>query len=220
MLHCGVVVLLLNVIERACFLSFYSRNYSYYFHIITALREVINQIRNEVNRLQQENNTLAASVNELEVQAAQLKTAETQLANITKTQGTNVNTFLYEVKQNQLVLDEIQELLVNDVMQSMLSALLRADRDQDFTIDPEEVDILLLRVKALPGVQGVDEVRIKEILLKRGSGVEAILEVVADLTTTPSLPDGSSQPPLVQVSAKGLIINTSGGQEHVLQANK
>ena len=161
-------------------------------------------MRHEVNRLQRENNTLHASLNKLETQVDDLQACETKLANLTQQQNTNTNAFIYEVKQNALVQQEIQELLVTQVMQNMLSALLRADLDQDFLIDPEEVDILILRVKALPGVEGVDEVRIKDILLRKGSTLDAILEVVTDLTTNKSKSNGA---PLVQVSAKGLVIS-------------
>jgi len=162
----------------------------------------MNEVRAEVNRLQVENNSLTLSLNKLEAKAAQLRETESKLASITEKQNTNTNAFIYEVKQNQLVQDEIQEMLVNEVMQDMLSALLRADRDQDFTIDPDEVDVLILRVKSLPGVEGVDEIRIKEILLKRGSGLDAILEVVTDLTTAKH--EGTKA--LVQVSARGLVL--------------
>ena len=162
----------------------------------------MNQVRNQVNRLQRENNTLTLKLDKLECQAAQLRETENRLATITEQQNTNANTFIYEVKQNKIVQDEIQQLLINDVMQNMLSALLRADSDQNFTIDPEEVDILIMRVKSLPGVEGVDESRIKQILLKKGSGLDAILEVVTDLTS--EKPDGTKA--LVQVSAKGLVV--------------
>lgn len=157
-----------------------------------------------MNHLQRENNTLTLSLNQLEQQATQLQQTETKLANITNTQNMNTNTFIYEVKQNKLVQDEIQDILISKVMQNMLEALLRADLDQDFYIDPQEVDILILRVKALPGVEGVNEERIKTILLHKGSTLDAILQVVTDLTTTTN--QNSTGAPLVQVSAKGLVV--------------
>jgi hypothetical protein len=166
-----------------------------------ALRQVVNQVRSEVNRLQRENNKLHASNNKLETQVDDLQTCEAKLANITQEQ--NTNTFIYEVKQNALVQEEIQELLMMNVMQNVLSALLQADSDGDFQIDPEEVDILILRVKMLPGVERVDEARIKDILLSKGSTLDAIWEVVNDLSTNKN----KSGKPMVQVSAKGLVIS-------------
>lgn len=168
-----------------------------------ALRQVVNQVRSEVNRLQRENNKLHASNNKLETQVDDLQTCEAKLANITQEQNTNTNTFIYEVKQNALVQEEIQELLMMNVMQNVLSALLQADSDGDFQIDPEEVDILILRVKMLPGVERVDEARIKDILLSKGSTLDAIWEVVNDLSTNKN----KSGKPMVQVSAKGLVIS-------------
>jgi hypothetical protein len=171
--------------------------------ILVALRQVVNQVRSEVNRLQRENNKLHASNNKLETQVDNLQTCEAKLANITQEQSTNSNTFIYEVKQNALVQEEIQELLMMDVMQNVLSTLLQADSDGDFQIDPEEVDMLILRVKMLPGVEGVDEARIKDILLSKGSTLDAIWEVVNDLTTNKN----KGGKPMVQVSAKGLVIS-------------
>jgi cell division protein FtsB len=167
------------------------------------LRQVVNQVRSEMNRLQRENNKLHASNNKLETQVDDLQTCEAKLANITQEQNTNTNTFIYEVKQNALVQEEIQELLMMNVMQNVLSALLQADSDGDFQIDPEEVDILILRVKMLPGVERVDEARIKDILLSKGSTLDAIWEVVNDLSTNKN----KSGKPMVQVSAKGLVIS-------------
>ena len=188
-----------------CFSKDYRTSYilyilhSHFLHV--AFREVCNHVREEVNRLQVENNHLTLSLNNLALQVSKLHQAEANLADIVDKQGTNTNTFIYEVKQNAIVQEEIQQLLVTEVVHNMLSALLRADRDQDYMIDPEEVDVLILRVKALPGVEGVDEARIKEILLKKGNGLDAILEVVTELTAKK---DGSKA--LVQVSAKGLIV--------------
>jgi hypothetical protein len=107
------------------------------------------------------------------------------------------NTFVYEVKQNRIVQNDIEKLLVMDVMQNVISTIMRADCDQDFVIDPEEVDMLIMRVKALPGVEKVDEAHLKELLLKGGSGLEAVMTVVRNLMETKDL---------VRVSTRGLAL--------------
>jgi hypothetical protein len=164
---------------------------------LLAFREIHNHVRGEVNRLQLENNNLTLQVDNLKSQSAKLSAVEGQLESLLRSQNTQTNTFLYEVKQNKIVQDEIQKLLVIEVMQNIISTVMKADCDQDFLIDPEEVDVLILRVKALPGVEKVDEARLKGTLLKKGSGLEAVLKVVQDLMNDDTL---------VQVSTRGLVL--------------
>jgi hypothetical protein len=165
-----------------------------------AFRDVHNQVRQEVNRLQLENFSLTVSVDNLKNQSMKLQNVEGQLAALLENQNIQTNTFVDQVKQNKIVQNEIEKLIVVDVMQNVISTIMGADCDQDFIIDPEEVDVLILRVKALPGVEKVDEPRLKETLLKEGSGLEAVMKVVRNLTEEK---DNS----LVQVSARGLVLS-------------
>ena len=60
--------------------------------------------------------------------------------------------------------------------------------------------MLIVRIKALPGVDRVDETRIRAKLL--GSGMEAVVDVVRNLMDEQD--DGSEK--LVQVSTRGLTM--------------
>jgi hypothetical protein len=147
--------------------------------------------------LQLENNNLTLQIDNLKSQSAKLSAVEGQLESLLRSQNMQTNTFLYEVKQNKIVQEEIQKLIAIEVMQNVISQIMKADCDQDFLIDPEEVDVLILRVKALPGVEKVDEARLRGTLLTKGSGLEAVLTVVQNLTNDTTL---------VQVSTRGLVL--------------
>jgi hypothetical protein len=134
-------------------------------------------------------------VDNLKVQSIKLEQVDSQLSRLLESQNIQTNTFVYEVKQNKLVQNEIEKLLVMDVMQDIISTIMRVDCDQDFIIDPEEVDILIMRVKALRGVEKVDEARLKETL--QGSGLEAVMKVIKNLMDNQDL---------VQLSARGLVV--------------
>jgi hypothetical protein len=149
--------------------------------------------------LQLENFNLTVSVDNLKHQSTKLQNVEGHLSALLENQNMQTNKFVHEVKQNKIVQDEIEKFLVIDVMQNVISTIMRADCDQDFVIDPEEVDALILRVKALPGVEKVDEARLKETLLKEGSGLEAVMQMVRNLTE-------EKDKTLVQVSARGLVM--------------
>jgi hypothetical protein len=149
--------------------------------------------------LQLENFSLTVSVDNLKHQSIKLQNVEGHLSALLENQNMQTNKFVDEVKQNKIVQDEIEKFLVIDVMQKVISTIMRADCDQDFVIDPEEVDALILRVKALPGVEKVDEARLKETLLKEGSGLEAVMRMVRNLTE-------EKDKTLVQVSARGLVM--------------
>lgn len=133
----------------------------------------------------------------LKGQSKKLEEVQGQLSTLLESQNMNTSTFVYEVKQNRLVQNEIEKLLVMDVMQNVISTIMRADCDQDFVIDPEEVDALILRVRALPSVEKVDEARLREMLLREGSGLEAVMKVMRNLMETKDL---------VQVSTRGLVV--------------
>jgi hypothetical protein len=149
--------------------------------------------------LQLENFNLTVSVDNLKHQSTKLQNVEGQLATLLVNQNMQTTAFVDQVTQNKIVLDEIEKMLKIDVMQNIISTIVQADRDQDFIIDPEEVNALILRVKALPGVEKVDEVRLKETLLRKGSGLEAVTKMVRNLME-------EKDSTLVQVSARGLIM--------------
>ena len=78
--------------------------------------------------------------------------------------------------------------------------VMRADMDQDFQIDPEEVDALILRIKTLPGVEMVDEAQIRALLRQQGNGLDAVMAMVRNIHSQ------SQDKKLVQVNSRNLLM--------------
>lgn len=178
-----------------------------YIYILTlqillflALRQVHNKLREEVNRLQEENNVLDTQVTELQVKADQVTKCEQNLSAITDSQGTNVAAFVDSVKQNGIVQNKIEELLLVEVMQNILTAVIRADTDMNFQIGEHEMQMLLIRIKSLPGVENVEEAQIRQLLQESGGGIHNIVSLVKNLHKA----DVSRR--LVHVSSRALVL--------------
>ena len=147
---------------------------------IESLRQVYNRIRNEVNRLKEENDMLDDRINDLEVEVGKVNRIESELKGIVEDQGTNVDNFVYQVKENGNVVKEMQKLVKADFEEQLLSTLLRTDRNDDLRITDAEVDILLLRLKNQDQII-VNEELFRKCLMKNGGHISAIVELFGEL---------------------------------------
>lgn len=163
-------------------------------------REVHNALRQEVNHLQVDNNDMTMQVNSLKRQSERVKQIESGLNTIIASQGQSMETFVKTVKENGQIQIEIESLLLLDVTQSIIMTVMRADMDQDFQIDPEEMDALILRIKTLPGVEMVDEAQIRALLRQQGNGLDAVMAMVRNIHSQ------SQDKKLVQVNSRNLLM--------------
>lgn len=169
-------------------------------YLLLAFRQVHNDLRKDVNRLQVENNDLANQADRLQKKTSRLASIEKGLSSTLERQGTSTDTFVQQVKENAKVQAEMEHFLMMDIMQNILTTVIRSDMDSDFQIDPEEVNALILRIKTLPGVEGVDETQIRALLLTQGNGLDAVVAMVKNI----HLQTGEKK--LIQVSSKNLLM--------------
>lgn len=163
------------------------------------LREVHNKLRQEVNRLQIENNELTATNTELEGQVEKVKEVEKGLNDVLTAQGQQVDTFVQTVKENQAILDKIKENLEAKISQDILSAVMQADRDGDFTIDPNEIDVLILRLNNAQGVE-MEEDRFRQLLKDGGYHVSAVLSILKNMMDS----NVKEEDRVIHVNTKGI----------------
>jgi len=143
-------------------------------------REVVNQIREDVNRISGENVKLGQANDELEVQVNHLSDLEGQLDGIVGRQGDNAWEFMKSVKENKKVLEGLKEQMEARVLQDLISVLFQADRDSDYQIDPEEIDMLLLRFDNFTGVT-YDADKFKAAMKKKGYNLNAVIDIVDNI---------------------------------------
>lgn len=147
---------------------------------IAALKETHEAVQREVDRLEAENARLHKSVTELSETVDRLEDVEQALDVITKVQGHSVSTFAEQVKENREILNKMQKNLKANVLQNLLSVILRSDTDRDLKISEEELDDLVSRIKRINGVK-LHESRFRHAIMSTGGSIQDVMDVVKNL---------------------------------------
>jgi len=145
-----------------------------------AVRSVINQIREDVNRVQTENDRLVGEVDKLEVEADNLKSVEAKLDGIVSAQGGSVSRFMELLKESKDVTNSMKAQTQGNFLQSFLKTCLDADRDDDYSIDPDEIDGLIMNLEFDDRIT-FDENEFRERMKEKGYGINAIMDIIDDL---------------------------------------
>merc|ERR1712176_675718 len=87
------------------------------------------------------------TVGELSNTIDKLEDVEQALDVITQTQGRSVAAFAEQVKENRDILGQMQKHLRANVLQNLLQVVIRSDQDDNMTIEEDEIDDLINRIK-------------------------------------------------------------------------
>mmetsp|Transcript_30998 Transcript_30998/g.45545 ORF Transcript_30998/g.45545 Transcript_30998/m.45545 type:complete len:259 (+) Transcript_30998:210-986(+) len=147
---------------------------------IAALKETHEAVQREVDRLAAENERLHKNVEDLSNTVDRLEDVEQALDVITETQGQSVEAFAEQVEENREILNQMQKNLRANVLQNLLSVIIRSDTDQDFTIDESELDDLVRRIKRINGCE-LNEDRFRKAILDNGGSLQAVMDVAKNL---------------------------------------
>ena len=66
---------------------------------------------------------------------------------------TNVNRLVDIVKENGILQAQIKEKLEKQVIQNVMSVVVQVDVNRDFSLGPQELEMLVLRLKNMPGIK-------------------------------------------------------------------
>eukprot|EP00565_Helicotheca_tamesis_P005781 CAMPEP_0185728978 /NCGR_PEP_ID=MMETSP1171-20130828/4400_1 /TAXON_ID=374046 /ORGANISM="Helicotheca tamensis, Strain CCMP826" /LENGTH=264 /DNA_ID=CAMNT_0028397741 /DNA_START=83 /DNA_END=877 /DNA_ORIENTATION=+ len=155
---------------------------------IAALKQTHEAIQREVDRLASENERLHQSVEELSSTVDRLEDVEQALDVITQTQGQSVDAFAEQVKENREILSQMQKNLRANVLQNLLSVIIRSDTDQDFQINENELDDLINRIKRINGCE-LHEDRFRKAIMDSGGSLQAVMDVVKNLLSNETTKD-------------------------------
>lgn len=116
------------------------------------LRTQQNRLRESVNRFALENTRLSNNLGTLNTEVTSLKGVSADLAAITKKTGGQTDRLVSIVKENGEIQAKVKKHLEMQVMQSVLSAVLKSDTDEDFSISADEIPRMQLRLGNIPGI--------------------------------------------------------------------
>jgi hypothetical protein len=147
-----------------------------------ALREEHNKIRLQVNRLSQENDVLHQSIHKLDTQCKRLQVAEASFRALCRAQGQSTGNLQQLVTQNGHFVREMKAIQETQILQQIMTAIIRSDTDGDWRINDKEMNLLLVRLKGLDGVKNIDEGRLRNAFRSTATkSMAALYHVTAGL---------------------------------------
>ena len=166
-------------------------------------------MRQDVGRISAENNELEGHMNRLSEKADRVKIVEANLQRKVESQGSTVNSVVKLVKDNGRILDDMNEMIVAQVAAQLMTTIVKADRDQDFQLSESEINELLYHVRAMKGVEHIDEQELRKVL-SESNGVEGVFTVIQDMMKAGQQRHvgrlAKSTKSLIQVSSRSLKV--------------
>jgi len=147
---------------------------------IIALKQTHEAVKREVDRLQSENVRLNETVGDLSTTIDNLEDVEQALDTITQTQGQSIETYAQQVKENRSILQDMQKNLRANKLQNLLQVVIRSDQDDNMTIEEDEIDDLISRIRKINGVD-VREDRFKDRIISSGGSLSSVMDIIKNL---------------------------------------
>jgi len=98
---------------------------------MSSMRKVINHLRQEAQRFEREVDILVMQVDDLRKEVAILEQSYERLECLVEESGGNVNELVKQVKENQIVLDQMKSITRQEVLQDVVKIVLRSNTDRD-----------------------------------------------------------------------------------------
>mmetsp|Transcript_21308 Transcript_21308/g.31126 ORF Transcript_21308/g.31126 Transcript_21308/m.31126 type:complete len:264 (+) Transcript_21308:88-879(+) len=144
-------------------------------------RTLLNDMRQKINEFQIENMKLTSNVSELGVHVAELEEIEDQLATLANT--SNIDRLVEVVTEMRKINQQIKKNTQSEIVQHLITTVLRTDRDGDLQVGPRELKLLMFRLHAQPGFDFKKD-RFLEVLEFREAEsvpIEKIMRVIRNL---------------------------------------
>jgi len=162
------------------------------------LRNILNKLRTQANDLSYQNDILKGEVEKVGQQVDKLKGVESTLSDIASSQNTDVKKLVNLVNENKKIVVGMKEMLEGEALADLMEVILISDRDEDFKIDPEEVNSLILRLRNLNGVD-FNEDEFRKILETQELDINFVMLLVKDMI------DDTSESKVMKVNVDKMI---------------
>jgi septal ring factor EnvC (AmiA/AmiB activator) len=144
-----------------------------------SLRMKQNHLREEVNYLYQEQERLEQNLQKLDSNVVQMENMERDLNRIAGNPQ-NVHRLLEVTDELRQVHEGIKENLKKSVLQNILTALVQSDTDKNFVIHAREMEILVVRLKLMDGVQ-FNEHKFRQAMGTGSQSLSSIMMMIRSL---------------------------------------
>lgn len=144
-----------------------------------SLRNHHNHLRAEVNYLHQEQERLQRSLVRLDTNVLQMERVEQEL-NYIAGSPQQVHRLLQVIQEQDEVNDLIKENLKKSVLQNILTVVVKSDVDQNFCIHAKELEMLIVRLNMMKGVNFHEE-KFRELVGTNSQSLSAIMKLIRSL---------------------------------------
>ena len=141
------------------------------------LKHQNNEIRRQVHYMRQERERLHRSLDRLDEQVADLQSVPQELHKLTKNR--NVDRLIEIIHEQKILQEKMRGKINQQVMQQIMSLVVRVDRDQNWTLRPTEIEALIVRLGLVENIE-FDEQRFRQMLTHDPS-VSSIMQIIRSL---------------------------------------
>jgi len=142
---------------------------------VASMGQVSRRMRLEMDRLAAENKRLKYEVERLESTVGSMEDIENALDEITKQQGASIEALQEQVDYQRGILEEMREDARSGMLQNLLTVIIASDEDGDFTIDPDEIDVLVENIRGA-GFK-VNHANFAKVVEEKNGSIQAVLEI-------------------------------------------
>jgi hypothetical protein len=134
-------------------------------HALGTLREQQNELRTQINTLNHVNDELTKSVSSVIDESDKIDQINIELQQFATTAGTTSDRLIELCTEQETIRKQICEHLQTKILQQIVTIALQSDKNQNYIVSEEEVNVLLERLKQIPGI-ALNESAFRSVLEK------------------------------------------------------
>jgi len=143
--------------------------------------EVNESMKRKVGEFKETNEKLTAENDELEAKMIRFNEVQRGFEKLVDSSKLNADSVIKMVKDTNKVHEEMQFIMKARMIQEVLSILMRGDRDGDFQMGENELEIVILRIANQPGIR-FDEERFRHKLkMTKDHSIRTLLAIIHNL---------------------------------------
>ena len=138
-----------------------------------SIRQQHKLLHRQLNYMTYERERLHRTLHRMDQTMVDLASVPKDLKLIVKTQNLDsIDRYIYLIEQHQLLREKMRTKIIQQIVQSMLSALVQCDSDENYTLNPNEIERLIRRLKHIEGIIFHEERFRQALLLEQQQGEE------------------------------------------------
>ena len=141
---------------------------------VEALAVTNERLAAEVDQLTAENGRLQASVQQMEESVLNLQAMQETLSALQGLQGQSVEELERQLQESRDILARMQSNARGQLVQNLMTVLLRADADADMVLSDDDIDQMIQRLEGLHGIN-IDDQALRQVIIDNGRSVEAVM---------------------------------------------